>query len=171
MIYEYKGKIYPSYLKHGVAANFIFHIANTFCVGNGIDIGGILDCHFHGAKIINPIYNDMYDAMNLPNEKYDYIFSSHTLEHVKESPMDVLKYWKEHLKNDGVLFLYLPHDAMEYWRPQNNKKHKHTLHPLDVERMLELLGFKDVLCSERDMFWSFTIVGFNQERINQCSTD
>ena len=99
--------------------------------------------------------------MNLPKKKYDFIFSSHTLEHISDSAIEVLRYWKEHLKNEGVLFLYLPHYDMEYWWPQNNKKHKRTFGPMDIRATLRILGFSNVLCSERDLYWSFSVIGIN----------
>ena len=91
---------------------------------------------------------DEFDAYHLPDEKYDYIFSSHTLEHLLNY-VEALRYWKEHLVVRGVLFLYLPHPTMEYWLPQNNPK------------LLKDLGFEIVLHSERDLYWSFSVIGVN----------
>jgi len=161
MFYAYKDKVYPSYLKQGKAANFVFPFAKQFCIGDGLDIGGTEESHFPGTQIINLKVDDEFHAMNLPKKKYDFIFSSHTLEHVSGSEIEVLKYWKEHLKTNGFLFLYLPHYDMEYWRPQNNKKHKHTFGPMSMKATLEILGFSNVLCSERDLYWSFSVIGIN----------
>jgi hypothetical protein len=51
---------------------------------------------------------------------------------------------------------------MRYWRPQHNRKHLHLFWPADVSEMLVDLGFVDVLHSERDLYWSFAVVGFNE---------
>jgi len=157
MIYTYKDKIYPSYLKRS-GVRFIIPFAEEFCIGEGLDIGGLVECHFPGAQIINLTSLDSWTAENLPDEKYDYIFSSHTLEHLNNY-VKVLKYWKNHLKKGGVLFLYLPHPDMEYWLPQNNQKHLHSFHPKDMVNLLENLGFSQVLHSERDLYWSFSVIG------------
>lgn len=160
--FEYQGKVYPSYLKEGHAADFIIPFASQFCVGTGLDIGGIKDCHFIGAKIINLELHDGYHATNLPPGKYDYIFSSHTLEHI-EDYLKTLFYWRNHLRKGGVLFLYLPHPDMEYWRIENCKKHRHCWYPDHIKMALEGLEFKNILCSERDLFWSFAVVAINRK--------
>lgn len=157
-VFYYKGDLYPEYLKHGNANTFIEPFAKYFCKGKGLDIGGFLKSTFPSAKTINILNNDKFDAYHLPEEKYDYIFSSHTLEHLNDY-VKTLKYWKEHLKEGGVLFLYLPHPDMEYWLPQNNRKHLHVLYPEDIHKLLEDLSFRYVLHSERDLYWSFAVVG------------
>ena len=93
-------------------------------------------------------------------KKYDYIFSSHTLEHL---PLYVkaLEHWKTRLKKNGVLFLYLPHPDMEYWNPQNNRKHYHLFDPLNLVKVLKDLGYSNIISSERDLYWSFSLIAFN----------
>lgn len=155
-LYLYKGHLYPNYLKRGHAANYIIPIAKEFCKGKGLDIGGKLDCHFPGAKIINTELPDQYHALNLPCKLYDYIFSSHTLEHIFECE-STLRYWKEHLKKTGVLFLYLPHPDMEYWNPDNCKRHVRLFTPEEITTLLCEAGFTVIMRSQRDAFWSFAI--------------
>ena len=157
-VYYYKGILYPEYLKCGNANAFIEPVAKHFCKGKGIDIGGFFEWTLPGAKPINILNNDGFDAHHLPGKEYDYIFSSHTLEHLPDC-VGALKHWKRHLKKGGVLFLYLPHPDMEYWLPQNNRKHLHLFYPKDVHKLLRDLGFKYVLHSERDFYWSFAVVG------------
>ncbi len=155
--YMYKNVMYPTYLKHGHAADWIIPFAKKFCKGNGLDIGGLRECHFPGARIINKILPDEYDALRLPNKKYDYIFSSHTLEHIFAFG-DTLNYWWKHLKKNGTLFLYLPHPDMEYWLPKNCQKHIHSFSPEAIESILHMHGFEVKLISQRDLFWSFAVV-------------
>lgn len=155
---SYKNRVYPRYICDEHAAKFIIPFAEKFCKGKGLDIGGLLNCHFPGAKIINILNNDGYDAYNLPIDEYDYIFSSHTLEHL-DNYVKALEYWVTILKPTGTLFLYLPHPEMEYWLPQNNRKHLHVFHPCDVVYLLKDLGFKDIVNSERDLYWSFAVIG------------
>ena len=159
--FEYQGKLYPSYIRDGHAADFIIPAAYKFCIGKGLDIGGTKDCHYPGAQIINIDPPSIYHATNLPDEKYDYIFSSHTLEHI-ENYLETLLYWRAHLREDGVLFLYLPHPDMAYWHPQNCKKHRHIFTPEQIGLALKGLEYKDILCSCRDLYWSFAVVAINR---------
>ena len=90
--------------------------------------------------------------------EYDYVFSSHCLEHLVD-PVGALLHWKTRIKPGGVLFLYLPHPSMTYWKPQHCRKHLHTWRPEDMAEIVRDLGFKDVIHSERDLAWSFAVVG------------
>jgi len=158
-LYEYKGSIYPNYLKSGNACSYILSFAKQFCIGKGLDIGGYLDWVFPGAQVINVALNDQYHALNLPPGKFDYIFSSHTLEHVPNY-ISALRLWHESLVVGGVLFLYLPHPEMQYWLPQNNNKHLHMFEPSHMVNAFYDIGFTTVIHSERDLYWSFSVVGF-----------
>lgn len=157
-LYKYKGNVYPSYLLKWNAMAHIMEIAKHFCTGHGLDIGA--------GK--NPLPNAFpididggYNAYNLPLGPYDYIFSSHCLEHL-DNPVKALEIWKDHIKPGGCLFLYLPHPDMIYWRPQHNRKHLHTFHPADIVQLLFDLDFVNVIGSQRDMYWSYTVVGFKK---------
>jgi SAM-dependent methyltransferase len=161
MIFSYKDKIYPSYIKNGNACSYIQEFAKQFCVGNGLDIGGTSEWSLPNTRSINIDKDDGYHATNLPSEKYDFIFSSHTLEHT-ENYIDALLCWKDHLRSNGTLFLYLPHPDMEYWLPQNNRKHKHIFYPKDIIKTLKDIGFVNVINSERDLYWSFSVIGFKE---------
>ena len=158
--YMYKGTMYPACLKQGHAAENILHFASFFCKGKGLDIGGLKDSHYPGAKIINKNFPDEYHAFNLPAKKFDYIFSSHTLEHILECRA-ALMYWRWHLKKDGVLFLYLPHPDMEYWHPGNDLKHHHIFTPEEISSLLKDCKYDVMACSKRDSFYSFSVVALN----------
>jgi len=157
--YNYKGKIYPGFLKTGDAAGYIRKAAQYFCEGEGLDIGAG-PYPFPGATPIDMGENE--NAYELPQKEYDYIFSSHCLEHL-ENPVKALRYWKTRLKPGGCLFLYLPHPDMEYWLPQNNPRHLHEFEPIKIKKLLQDVGFKNVMNSERDFYWSFAVVGFMPE--------
>ncbi len=159
-IYEYKGQIYPDYLKRGNAVQFIIPTAQQFCKGLGLDIGGTNEWKFPEAKIINPIYHLNTDAFNLPEKVpgWDYIFSSHCLEHLDDY-VKALEHWRYRLKENGQIFLYLPHPDMQYWQPQNCHKHLHMFTPEHIAQVLRDIGFGYVLASERDLNWSFAVTG------------
>lgn len=162
--YIYKGEQYPEYLRQGNAAAHIFPTAEKFCKGFGYDVGGLDDCHFPGANIINKLYGGDAMSIDLADHDFngfrgaDYIFSSHCLEHL-ENYVKALKHWKEVLRPGGQLFLYLPHPDMKYWLPQNCEKHLHQFTPDMMRGVLTDLGFEDIFNSERDLYWSFAITG------------
>lgn len=161
-LFEYKNQLYPEYLKHGNAMQFIEPIAKQFCIGKGIDVGAS-QWPFPGAIPVE--LKDGGDAYELPEwygvdgKGWDYIFSSHCLEHLN-NPVAAIEHWETRLRSGGVLFLYLPHPDQKYWRPQNCRKHLHLFWPDDTAQMLRDLGFVDVIHSERDLNWSFAVVGF-----------
>lgn len=157
MIFEYKSTLYPDYIKHGNACQFVLPFALHFCKSRGLDVGAGR-WPLPGAIPVDVSIGG--DAMALPDEKYFYVFSSHCLEHI-DDPVAAIEHWKSRLLPGGVLFLYLPHPDMKYWRPQYNRKHRHLFWPKDTAEMLTDLGFANVIHSERDLAWGFAVVGFN----------
>jgi SAM-dependent methyltransferase len=155
MIYEYKGGQFPDYLKHGNACQFIAPTAAKWCNGTGVDVG----CgRWPLPGAIPHDLRDDKDAMELPAGPFDFVFSSHCLEHLT-NPVAALEHWKSRLYSGGILFLYLPHPDMTYWRPENCRKHLHSWEPWAMATMVRSLGFVDVLAGERDLAWSFAVVG------------
>jgi hypothetical protein len=73
--------------------------------------------------------------------------------------VDVLEYWYLNLKTGGVLFLYLPHYDQEYWRPWNDKKHVNIFTVEIIKDWMISKNFKRIFWSERDLNYSFIIVG------------
>lgn len=155
--FEYKGNLYPDYIRKGNAVENIIPIAKKFCEGRGLDVGGTPDWCFPGAEPINPAYFDN-SASDILNDQYDYIFSSHCLEHLPNY-VEAIEIWRDCLRPHGQLFLYLPHPCMEYWLPQNCRKHLHRFEPIEISKLLVDLGFYDVFHSERDLYWSFAVTG------------
>ena len=155
-MYKYKGNLYPDYLKHGNACQFITPIALQFCKGSGLDVGAG-KWPLPGAIAVDLINGG--DATDIKEDNLDFIFSSHLLEHLI-NPVEVLEHWKSKLRFGGVLFLYLPHPDMTYWNTTKNRKHLHEWQPGQMARIFRDLGFKDVIHSERDLAWSFSVVGY-----------
>ena len=145
----YKNKNYPIFQSQGNASQFAIPFAKHFCFGIGYDIP------------IDLTFNELWSATNLPKKKngcVDYIFSSHCLEHI-DNWVDVLDYWYDNIKPGGILFLYLPHYNQEYWRPWNNKKHKHVFNTIIIVDYMKNKGYKNIFSSERDLNDSFIVVG------------
>jgi len=155
----YKEKKYPFYQSIGFAAQFIFPYVSYVCKGVGYDIGCMKkEWAYPGAIPVDKVFDDEWDAFNLPESNVDYIFSSHCLEHIPNW-VEALSYWTSMLKVGGILFLYLPHYDQLYWRPWHNRKHIHAF-TIDIIRdcMVDL-GYCDIYNSERDLNYSFAIFG------------
>lgn len=157
LLYEYEGCLYPQYLKHGNAMQFIQPTAAHFCKGRGLDIGAG-KWPLPGAQPVD-LANGQ-DGCVLPPGEWDFIFSSHAIEHIPDA-VGALAHWKTRLKPGGVLFLYAPSQEMRYWQTTKNRKHLHEWQPKQMARILRDLGFVGVINSERDLCWSFAVVGFN----------
>jgi SAM-dependent methyltransferase len=155
---EYEGVTYPKFQSLGCSANYTFTFAKEFCKGVGYDIGcNRKEWALEGAIPIDLIFDDPYDAYNLPDGKVDYIFSSHCLEHLPNW-VSALEYWDTKIDKDGVIYLYLPHYSQTYWRPWNNKKHIHILQPEIIRNFFEKKSYSNIFVGEKDLNNSFTIV-------------
>tara|TARA_R100001377_G_scaffold61520_1_gene37484 strand:- start:774 stop:1280 length:507 start_codon:yes stop_codon:yes gene_type:complete len=160
-VISFQGRDYPLFQAEGNASQFAIPFAKHFCKEKdlGVDVGfrkeewkfpGAI-----GADIDDP--RNLYHAGLLPSE-LDYIYSSHCLEHL-EDWVGTLEYWSTRLKSGGILFLYLPHRDQEYWLPWNNRKHLHVLDAEMIKDCMDSFGFKNIMCSERDLNGSFIVVG------------
>lgn len=156
---EYKNKKYPQFQTIGNASQFAIPFAKYFCHGQGYDIGcNRIEWSYPGSIPIDPVISQLHDAYNLPPGQVDYIFSSHCLEHLQDW-VAALDHWTEHLKHDGILFLYLPHYSQEYWRPWNNRKHRHVLSAEVICDYMSDRCYTNIFSSERDLNDSFIVVG------------
>jgi predicted SAM-dependent methyltransferase len=158
-VVKYKDKVYPHFQTVGNASQFAIPYAKHFCKGIGYDIGCMKpEWAFPNATPIDLDFDDPWHADNLPEDQVDYIFSSHCLEHVPDW-IETLLYWTKKIKSGGTLFLYLPHYDQEYWRPWNNRKHKHVFLPDMLFDFMKDVGYTDIFVSQRDLNHSFIIVG------------
>ena len=99
-----------------------------YCVGQGLDIGFGGDLIVPNAQGYDFEHGDAQSLDNLQNESYDFVYSSHTLEHIPDVEI-ALKNWYRVLKKNGYLILYLPHRDL-YEKKQTlpsrfNEDHKH----------------------------------------------
>jgi SAM-dependent methyltransferase len=158
MLFEYRGALYPDFIRRGNAMQFVAPLALQFCRGRGVDIG----CGDWPLPDAVPVeLRKGGDAYKLPAGPWDYAFSSHCLEHLTD-PIRALEHWRDSLRPGGALFLYLPHPDMAYWQPQFNRRHLHTWAPAQMAEILRDLDFADVIHSERDLAWGFSVVGFKR---------
>ena len=156
---EFNKNSYPKYQSQGNAAKFVMPFAQQVCRGRGFDIGCMkIEWSFPGSRPIDISFNDGYHALNLPEQNIDYIFSSHCLEHI-DNWVDVMDYWYNTLRVGGVLFLYLPDYSQEYWRPWNNRKHKHIFSSTIIKDYMISRGYRNVFNSGLDLNNSFAVFG------------
>lgn len=156
---EYKGESYPEFQTKGNASQFAIPFALHVCKGKGYDIGCMKpEWSFPGSKTIDLSFDDPWDADNLPDGEVDYIFSSHCLEHVPHW-VNTMDYWYDKLKVGGVLFLYLPDYSQKYWRPWNNRQHKHVFVPSFIREYMSDKGYKNLFVSEVDLNNAFMAMG------------
>lgn len=116
--WEYEGKFYPDYLTVGGAVFGALRTAKKYCQGQGIDVGASA-WSFPGAVAIDPALGPTAPRIeDIPPASQDYVFSSHTLEHIADW-RSALRDWVSKLRPGGVLFLYLPHPECGLWRMEN----------------------------------------------------
>lgn len=161
VFYKYKGDLYPEYLNKGNAVSFIIEKAQQYCRGRGIDVGAD-KWPLPGATVIQKeIHQNAYKLDRFPDGSLDYVFSSHTLEHL-EKWQDALELWIGKLRLNGILFLYLPHQSMRLWEPGGpwvGDAHKWSPTCKKVTDFLISKGLQIIeYNSGRDVFWSFHII-------------
>jgi len=79
-----------------------------YCTGKGLDIG-------YGGDPVTPNvqgwdyeHGDAQYLNGLDDESYDFVHSSHLLEHLPETKLTLQNWWRV-LKHGGYLLLYVPH--------------------------------------------------------------
>ena len=155
---QFNNKTYPAFQAEGFAAKFAFPFAKQVCQGNGLDIGcNRPEWALEGAIQVDPVIDPQYDAYNLPIGEFDYIFSSHCLEHLPDW-VRALDYWQLKLLSGGAMFLYLPHPDQSYWKPWHNRKHFHSIYPDMIKEYLVDRGWKNIFVTGCDLNHSFTVI-------------
>lgn len=159
----FEDKQYPIFQAEGFASRFAIPYAQQVCKGKGVDVGcGSVEWCFPGADPVDFTVGYEFHAMNLPYLEYDYVFSSHLLEHLNQ-PWDALNHWWDCLKPGGVLFLYLPDVTSEkgnpYHLPWNNKKHKTVIEPQHIYLYMKNKGYENIFVSGTDLNSSFMVMG------------
>jgi len=62
---------------------------------------------YHPDKTGKVLVHDAVDLSSIPNQQYDFVFSSHCLEHIA-NPLKAVKEWFRVTKNNGHLILIVP---------------------------------------------------------------
>jgi SAM-dependent methyltransferase len=81
---------------------------NLYCQGLGLDIGYGGDPIITGVDFWDFEHGDAQYLKGVSDEKYDFVYSSHTIEHMV-NPQTAIKNWFRVVKPGGYLIIYLPH--------------------------------------------------------------
>lgn len=112
----------------------------------GIDFGGYQGPIGGYAKIIDIKLNNSLD--DIEDGSLDYIFTSHTLEHI-DNLENVLRKMVVKLKKYGQIIVLVPSYKKERWRAGINHAHRHTFklakdpnyEAVNLDKLLEDVGF------------------------------
>ncbi len=80
----------------------------NYLQGSGLDIGFGGDLVVPNARGWDFEHGDAQYLNGLNNEQFDFVYSSHTLEHMQDHAA-ALKNWFRVLKKGGYLIIYIPH--------------------------------------------------------------
>lgn len=100
----------------------------SFLRGEGIDIGCGNDPILPTAMPFDRAHGDANEITRFVSRKFDYVFSSHCLEHMLD-PQYAIKQWWSLVKDGGVLFLIVPDEDLYeqgFWPSRFNPDHKWT---------------------------------------------
>lgn len=79
-----------------------------YCDGEGLDIGFGGDLIIENAQGFDFEHGDAQYLSNIRDNSYDFVYSSHTIEHLP-NPSVAVKNWFRVLRPNGFLIIYAPH--------------------------------------------------------------
>lgn len=114
--------------------------------GRGLDLGCGHDKIMPDAIGINLNYGGQGDKADFwfncnerlptPDAHWDYVYSSHLLEHLTPEPTDLLSHWWEKIRLGGHLIIHLPHKDMYL---EENPEHLRMWGTEEIRDMMLLL--------------------------------
>jgi len=154
--------------------------------GKGIDIGCGDDCLKVEEGSVRPWDVNDGDAQfmaGVPDSEFDFVYSSHCLEHVRDVP-ETLKNWTRILKPGGFLYVVVP-DYLLYekmtWPSRYNTDHKQSFSTMIPRRavarpnhfhiqedfipVLKELGMEFINCIFEDYGFNYNAGIFDQTRL------
>lgn len=105
-----------------------------FCVGEGLDIGFGGDLICINVTGYDFEHGDAQYLHNVKDESYNFVYSSHTLEHLPE-PHTALRNWFRVLKKGGYLIVAIPHrDLYEKKKTLPSRFNDYHLHYFLIDK-------------------------------------
>lgn len=101
---------------------------DKYCKGSGIDIGCGPDPVTPDCRKWDILDGDAQWMSGVPDESYDWVYSSHCLEHVNDPSITLSNWWRI-LKPGGYLIVMVPDEDLYeqgLWPPYFNSDHKST---------------------------------------------
>jgi SAM-dependent methyltransferase len=170
--------------------------AARYFVGNGLDVGGGKDSLALYTELFPLIQNVViYDApqgdgqklANVDDESFDFLFSSHCLEHMRD-PVEALSNWIRVVKPGGHLVVSVPDEDLYeqgVWPSTFNRDHKWTFtlakktswSPVSVNIAVLLLHFSDKVkplsVITTDHAYRYRLSRFDQTRtpLSECAIE
>ena len=136
-----------------------------YCLGKGIDIGCGPDPVTQEVVQWDFPRGDAYDLSSFADESFDFLFSSHCLEHLFFQTA-ALAEWMRVIKVGGRMILYLPHPDYYFnigWGA--NGDHCHDCFPEQIIRKLRSSGYDFQILSLQEFGparrcgeWSFQLI-------------
>ena len=107
-----------------------------FCQGQGLDIGYGGDLLTENCQGWDFEHGDAQYLKGLKDSEFDFVYSSHTLEHLVSAEISLKNWWRV-LKPNGYLIVYIPHrnlyEKKKTLPSQWNSDHKHFFLPENDE--------------------------------------
>jgi len=159
-------------LEKGNGAQFIRDKALPYLKGIGLDVGCSrwkIKPDVIGVDIrkIPGVDLTIHDWNAISSNEYDYLFSSHCLEHI-ENWQDALEHWVRVVKIDGIVFLYLPNPvSYNRWSKVFAKQHKHDFTLARIINELKKLGI-EIIDNGYDEYAGMYVVGEKSNKFLKC---
>ena len=114
----------------------------NYCSGKGLDIGFGGDPITPNAQGFDFEHGDAHFLEGIENESFDFVYSSHTLEHMVD-PSAAIRNWFRVVKKGGYLIVFIPHRDLYEKRktlPSNfNPTHKQFF-LIDKDELPDTIG-------------------------------
>jgi SAM-dependent methyltransferase len=125
-----------------------------YCNGEGLDIGYGGDLITATATGIDVEHGDATFIYSVRNKQFDFVYSSHLLEHLSH-PEIALRNWWRVLKTNGCLIIYLPHRDLYEQKlklpSKRNPDHKFFYLP-DRDELPDTLGLQPLIEKSLDYY-------------------
>lgn len=135
----------PAYQYRDLLCEYIFSKKK------GIDFGGYFGPIYGRTEIVDTAYKHLKQISDISSESLDYVFSSHTLEHIEDMDAALDDLYRV-LKEKGKIIIIVPAYTCKRWRPGvKTNSHKHTL-SIDgnkytrIDKKIKKAGFKIKIC-------------------------
>lgn len=131
----------------------------------GMDFGGAL-APIGGNTTIVDIADGYPKIDDMADKRFDYIYTSHTLEHVPNLDETLIKLYNT-LKNGGIMYAAVPRYTCRRWRDDIIEGHVWNFSLEDgkftrIDKMVEKAGFK---ITKAEYAWDDSIVIFAKKPI------